>query len=267
MNRELNRQFKRLDKEEQRILNKKENKLLKSKIDSLMNTIQGKIPENLKAILEKAFLKGFQLVFEKGEAFIEKTYQKDRKELEHDLNNYAIDKELSKKHIKRLDKQASNSNMVNTSFTILEGGVLGFLGIGLPDIPLFIAVIMKTIYEIALSYGYDYKNSKEKAFILLIICGAMSGGEKQRKFNEQIDCLGNEIDQQINVEIDLKVGMTEASEILSEAMLLGKFVQGIPFLGVVGGAVNYSILKKLGKYASIKYKKRYLIKKVKEKEK
>jgi len=51
--------------------------------------------------------------------------------------------------------------MVNTSITVLEGGGLGLLGIGLPDIPLFIAVIMRTIYEVALSYGYDYKIQKK----------------------------------------------------------------------------------------------------------
>lgn len=264
MDRELNKQFKRLDKEEQKIINKKENRLLKSTLSPIKNTIQGKIPEKLNGILEKAFLKGFQLVFEKGEVYIEKTYQKDRKELEHDVNNYALDKDFSKRYIKRLDKQANNSYMVNTSFTILEGGVLGFLGIGLPDIPVFIAVIMRTIYEIAISYGYDYKNSKEKAYILLIICAALSQGGEQEKFNEQIDSLGNAIDQQTADKIDLKVQMLETSRILSEAMLVGKFVQGIPVVGSVGGVVNYTILKKIGKYASIKYKKRYLLKKSKE---
>lgn len=266
MNRELNRQFKRLEKEEQKIVNRKENKFIKSKIDPMKEKIQGKIPKNLRSILEKAFLKGFQLVFEKGQLYIEKTYQKDKKELEHDLNNYAIDKEFSKKHIKRLDKQANNSNMINTSFTVLEGGILGFLGIGLPDIPLFIAMIMRTIYEVSLGYGYDYKSSKEKAYILLIICGAMSQGEEQKKFNERIDLLGNEIDQQMKTKIDLKVQMTEVSKVLSEAMLLGKFVQGIPVVGAVGGITNYTILKRIGKYASIKYKKRYLIRKARDKD-
>lgn len=35
----------------------------------------------------------------------------------------------------------------------VEGVGLGLLGIGLPDIPLFTAVILKSVYEIALSYG------------------------------------------------------------------------------------------------------------------
>lgn len=261
MNRELNKQFKRLDKKEQRILNKKENKLIKSKVAPIKNQIQEKIPDKLRITLENAFSKSFQLVFEKGEAYIEKTYRRDRKILEHDLNNYAVDKDLRKKHIKKLDKNANQSKMINTSFTILEGGVLGFLGIGLPDIPLFIAVIMRTIYEVALNYGYDYKSDEEKSYILLLICGALSHGEKQKVFNREIDNLGNQIDQQIKTEIDLEVQMKESAKVLADAMIVGKFVQGIPIVGAVGGIINYNIMKKIGKYAVIKYKKRYLFNK------
>lgn len=257
--RELFKQFKRLDKKEQRILKKKENQLIKSKVDPIKDKIQERIPDKLRLTLENAFSKSFQLVFEKGDAYIEKTYKKDKKKLEHDLINYAIDQDFSKKHIKKLDKQANQSKMFNTSFTLLEGGVLGFLGIGLPDIPLFIAMIMRTIYEVSLSYGYDYKSDEEKAYILLIICGAMSQGEKQKQFNQEMDYLGSRIDQHMEIDIDLKRQMEETAEVLAETMLVGKFIQGIPVVGAIGGAVNYSIIKRIGKFASIKYKKRYLL--------
>ena len=257
--RELFKQFKRLDKKEQRILKKKENKLIKSKIVPIKDKIQEKIPDKLEETLENAFSKSFQLVFEKGDGYIEKTYKKDKKQLEHDLINYAIDRDFSKKHIKKLDKQANQSKRWNNSFTFIEGGVLGFLGIGLPDIPLFIAMIMRTIYEVALSYGYDYKSDKEKAYILLIICGAMSQGERQRQFNEKIDHLGNLIDKNIETKVNLEDQMEETAGVLAETMLVGKFIQGIPIVGAVGGAINYTIIKKIGKFASIKYKKRYLL--------
>ena len=257
--RELFKQLKRLDKKEQRILKKKEIKLIKSKVDPIKDKIQEKIPDKLRLTLENAFSKSFQLVFEKGDAYIEKTYKKDKKILEHDLMNDEIDKDFSKKHIKKLDKQANQSKKLNTSFTFLEGGILGFLGIGLPDIPLFIAMILRTIYEVALSYGYDYKSDEEKAYILLIICGAMCQGERQKQFSENIDSLGNLIDQHMETEIDLEDKMEETAEVLAETMLVGKFVQGIPIVGAVGGAINYTIIKRIGKFASIKYKKRYLL--------
>ncbi|AOY74644.1 EcsC family protein [Clostridium formicaceticum] len=79
-----------------------------------------------------------------------------------------------------------------------------------------------------------------------MICGAMSQGEKQKKFNEQINRLGNRMDQQMETEIDLKAQMAETAEVLAEAMLVGKFVQGIPVVGAIGGVVNYTIIKKQG---------------------
>ncbi|MBZ2174254.1 EcsC family protein [Schnuerera sp. xch1] len=263
MNRELKKQLKRINKKERKILNRRENRLLKAKIDPIMDKIQEKIPEKLKSTLEIVFYKGFQLVFERGHAYIEKTYNKDRLQLEHELNNYALDNDISKRNIKKLDKQAKYSKRLNSSISVLEGGVLGILGIGLPDIPFFIAIIMKTIYEVALSYGYNYKSKEEKAYILLLICGAMSNGDRQLKFNERIDKLGSSIDNNDDIAVNLKEKMIITADVLSEAMLTAKFIQGIPILGVVGGVVNYSIIKKIGKYSSLKYKKRYLIKKAK----
>lgn len=262
MDRELNKQIKRLNKQENKILKHKENKLIKSKVDPVIEKIKGKIPEKLIYTLEAAFVKGFQLVFEKGYTYVEKTYNKDKLQVEYDLNNQAVDNKITKKNIKMLDKHSNYSKRLNSVISGIEGSALGVLGIGLPDIPLFIAMIMKTISEVALSYGYKYEIKEEKAYILLLICGAVSKGDKQKEFNEEIDHLGKNIDKHIDAEINIDRHMKVAASVLSEAILTAKFIQGIPIVGVVGGVVNYNIIKKIGKYASIKYKKRYLLGKV-----
>lgn len=258
---EKSRQFKRLNKKEERILNKKDNRFIKSKINPVMDKVQDKIPEKLRATLETAFLKGFELVFEKGNNVIEKTYNKDRLMSDHVVNDYILEKKLNRRNMNTLDKYARNSNRFNTSLSLVEGSVLGFFGIGLPDIPLFIGVIMKTINEIALNYGFDYKNDNEKAFILKIISAAMSEGEDKIRINAEISILGEAIDKNLEINIDLDSLIKETAKILSDALLVGKFIQGIPFVGIVGGTINYTIIKKIAKYGQIKYKKRYLAKK------
>lgn len=263
MDRELSKQIKRLKKQENKILKYKENQLIKSKINPVIGKITEKIPDKLIDTLESAFIKGFELVFEKGYVYIEKTYNKDKLQLEYDLNNQSIEQELTKGNIKKLDNQANNSKKLNSVISVIEGSALGLLGIGLPDIPLFIAMIMKTISEITLSYGYEYETKQEKALILLLICGAVSKGDEQKKFNEEVDMLAQNIDQHLDTEIDLEGQIKIAASVLSDALLTAKFIQGIPIVGVVGGAVNYTIIKKVGKYASIKYKKRYLLGKAK----
>jgi len=258
----LLRQLNIVEKHEQKFLNHKENTLVKSKFTPVINKIQASMPAKLSSTLDIAFYKGFQFVFEKGNSYVEKTYNKGKIDSEYDLNNYAIDKYMNKKHLKNIDKQSKQSKTINESIAALEGGVLGLLGIGLPDIPLFIAVIIRTINEIALSYGYQYQTDSEKAYILYLICGAMTKEDQQKKYNEKIDCLAKNIDSNANTSIQLAAIMKETSDLLSNTLLTAKFIQGLPVVGVIGGVVNPLIINKIGKYARIKYRKRYLIRKI-----
>lgn len=260
----IKNQLGKIQKQEQKILNKKENAFIKSNITPIVDKIQEKIPSKLKSTLDVAFYKGFQLVFEKGNIYIEKTYNKNKIQLNYDLNNYAVDKTMSNKYMNKLDKQSNNSQFINSSIAVLEGGILGVLGIGLPDIPLFISVIIKTINEIALSYGFDYNKEEEKAFILSLICGAITSGEKQHEFDKRVDKLAEHFAQEIHMNIDLKEEMKATANVLSDALLTAKFIQGIPFVGVVGGIVNHTIIKKISNYSKIKYKKRYLLSKIED---
>lgn len=255
MNRTLNKQLKNLARQESKLL--KENS--REGPAAVIEKIKEKIPDKVKDALDVAFIKAFQLVFEKGYTYIEKTYNKNKLQLEHDLNNLALEKKFTKKHIKKLDKHVKGSKRLNSFVSVVEGSVLGFLGIGLPDIPLLIAMIIKTISEIALSYGYDYENKEEKIYILLLICGAIATGDRQREINEEIDCLGEKIDENLPAEVNIEDQMKMTAGILSDRLLPAKFIQGIPVVGVIGGAVNYNVIKKIGKYSSLKYKKRYLL--------
>lgn len=265
MDRLLLKQLDNIKKKEAKILNKPENTLIKQKVAPLAQKVEDKIPTKLKGVLETAFYKGFQLVFEKGNRVIEKTYNKEKLQLQYDINNYAIDRKLNRKHIKNMDKASNQSNLSNSVLSLAEGSVLGMLGIGLPDIPIFIGMIMKTIYEIALSYGYNYESDEEKVYILLLICAAMTKKELQKDYDNRVEFLGEVIDHNHKVEVVLEQQMKITSEVLSEALLTAKFVQGLPIIGAVGGLINHTIIKKIGKYAALKYKKRYLLKKKNQK--
>jgi hypothetical protein len=261
MDRVFIKQMKKINRKEETFLNTKENPLLKNRILPFVDKIQEKIPDKLNSTLETAFYKSFRLFFEKGNKYIEKTYNKDNKQFEFEINDYAIDKKLNSKSIKMLDKPSNYSNIINTSFSVLEGSVLGVLGIGLPDIPLFISLIIKTINEVALSYGFDYNTTEEKAYVLLLIRGALSKAEQQKEVNKEIDSFSDKIDHQIISDIDLEEHMKLTAKVLSDTLLTAKFIQGIPLAGAVGGIVNYTVIQKIGRYSKLKYKKRYLLKK------
>ena len=46
---------------------------------------------------------------------------------------------------------------------------------------------------------------------------------------------------------------------VSEAVLYGKILQGIPLVGVLGGAEDAILLGRVQRYAAIKYERRFLI--------
>ena len=48
----------------------------------------------------------------------------------------------------------------------VAGVGMGVAGVGIPDIPVFTSMVLKSIYEIALNYGFDY-DTKEDLFFLL----------------------------------------------------------------------------------------------------
>lgn len=260
MSRTLRKQYQRLQKQEDKILNQQPNPYMQSTLAPTLEKLESKIPPKLKTTLDTAFYKSFQLVFEKGVRAIEKTYNKEKIQMEHDIHHYAMEQQVTRKHVRSLDRRSKFSRFLNTSLTTVEGTLLGALGIGIPDIFLLTAFLMRTVYETALSYGYDYTDEAEQSYILLLLSAAMAQGEAKKSLNDQLDTLGQDIDQRRKIDIHLQQTMQETAGILSDAILTAKFIQTIPIVGIVGGAVNYHISRKIGKFAAVKYKKRYLMK-------
>lgn len=253
----IKKNLNKLDKKEEKILNRKKG-LIDEKLEPLVDKVESFVPEGLKDTLDKAFYNAFKIVFEKGTKVIEKSYNKKKIQSTHNFNDFSFKKIKNRRTLRKIDKHAQRSNFINTSISAIEGAGLGFLGMGLPDIPLFTAMILKTIYEISLNYGYLYEFDDEKIHILNLINAALTTDETQKKYNSRVDAISHNIDNHFAMDYDMDKEIIRTSKILSDAMLTSKFVQGIPIVGAVGSIVNYRIINKISKYASIKYKKRYL---------
>lgn len=260
----LEEQINEVEKKEEHFLQAKDDSYFKTKINPLLEKVRDKIPDNLKETLDKAFFKAFELIYDKGIDVIEKTYNKDRLRVDYDINNHAVNRKLTKKHLKELDKPSLSSSRFNSTFSAVEGGILGILGIGLPDIPVFLALIIKSVNEISLSYGFPYDTEEEKAYICLLIQAALLQGKKQEELNLRVDQLAGQIDSGELPSVDVKKEMKAASSCFSEVLLTAKFIQGTPLIGVVGGIVNHSYINRITAYSRLKYKKRYLLKRMKE---
>ena len=211
--------------------------------------VQRYVPEKLEDTLNKTFYKAFELIFEKGTVWIEKTYDKEKKEQDYKINEYAANLRDNAKSVKAFSRKARSGKILNTAISTVEGFGMGILGMGLPDIPLFLSVILKSIYELALDYGFNYDTEEEQLFILKMIETAVLHGNELVKGNEEIDIW---IEEKNAFLPDKQEQMQKASYALSKELLYLKFVQGVPIVGVLGGISDIIYQKKITDYAALK---------------
>ena len=245
---------------------KKENKFIEKRMSGPTCVIIGKlerfVPAKLRNTLNAAFFKGFQIIFEKGTGIIEKTYNKSRKENDFQINTFATELSADKRTVRKFTKQARSAKKINLLVSSVEGIGLGLVGAGVPDIPLFIAMVLKSVYEIALSYGYRYDTDEEKVFILKMIQIAMLDEEAfveaNREFNELIDQLAADGDSLEGYSVYKEEQMRATSEALSNEMIYTKFLQGQLIIGVAGGIFDPIYVNRISDYAVLKYRRRFL---------
>lgn len=218
--------------------------------------LEKKIPEKVATGLQKTFATGFSVVFKQGRALIEKTYNKEEIKADHNVLDYAIQVKGSQKEMWNMRAGVSAASSINLAITTIEGIGLGALGVGMPDIILFISTMLKGIYETALRYGFSYESEQEQLLILKMMAAAMSSGKEWEERNAQVDQLlcSNTVVSQDYLEQQIQ----ETASVFAMDMLVLKFIQSIPVVGVVGGVANPVYYRKVMQYIQLKYHKRYL---------
>jgi hypothetical protein len=245
------------------VLTKKENKFLEKQYEANSSALADKLdeymPEKIRSAVNSAFLKAFELIFEKGTGIIEKTYSKEKHETAYMTDEYA--EKITQNKLKKdaPARRSGNTRVKNLLISGTEGIGMGILGIGIPDIPVFTAVILKSIYETALNYGYSYDTEEEQIFILKIIETSMSHGEA---LYENDKALNRFIHTGRPFDTDKKEQILKTSDSIVSEMVYMKFIQTVPVAGVIGGAFDVIFLNRILKYADLKYRRRRLFSKL-----
>ncbi len=218
--------------------------------------LAARIPEKLKQSLNAAFIKAFEVIYKNGTPLIEKTYAKERAQQQYQINRFAAEIKKNRSSLRAFSRQSNLAGAANLLISGAEGIGLGLIGCGLPDIPLLTAVILRSLYETSVHYGYDYTMGEEQMYQLLIIQGAMSYGTDLSKYMEKLDDYASSV--VIPSEDDIKEQIRLAASALAEEMLFLKFIQGIPVVGVIGGASDTIFLHRIQRFAKLNYQYRML---------
>lgn len=224
----------------------------------ITDKIREKIPEKAMTSLEAAFEKGFTLIFTRGDSLIDKMgIEKARRQYE--IYADSLDKMIYEETLKAVDRAAGSRSALTKGITTAEGSGLGIFGLGLPDIPIFLAMLLKTSYEIAAAYGIDFRDEREKRYTLALFNTIFAEGHDKEVFSEECDAIGEAIDHWEDVDTEIRQEDIElVSNTLATDLLVAKFLQGFTFAGVIGGPINLHMVHKVSKIAKIKYKKRFL---------
>ena len=215
------------------------------------------MPDNVQETLHAAFKKAFGLVQKNGRFVIERAYPRKKREADYEIRAYAEELRGDKKALRAFRKEAAGIRRGNLALSAAEGVGLGILGIGLPDIPLFAGVILKSVYEIAVNYGFSYEEEEEQVFLLKVIGAAVSDRETCIKVNGELDeWIAGE--RRFSETAEEQAGI--CAEALSRRLLYMKFIQGIPLAGALGGMSDAVCLKEILAFADLKYQKRFLLK-------
>ena len=218
--------------------------------------LSDKLPDGLEEKLESAFVKAFALIFEKGTPLIEKTWDLPGLAQRYLLDDYALRRRGEVRDLRRFTRRAERAGLLHTAVSGAAGAGLGAVGVGLPDVALFTGLLLRNVYEIAMHCGYDYEGEREQAFLLRVIAGAFQGEgdweETDRALNRFIAAGSYPVPKSV---AELTDGAARA---LSRALLLSKFVQGVPVVGVLGGAADAVYMNRVSEYAALKYRRRFL---------
>lgn len=247
------REFRAVWQREQRFLRRYENppeKFLDKQVEKLA-------PEKLIETLSAAFEKAVTLVLDKGGGVILPAGRRQARRENYQVHAYAADLRESRKSLRAFSREAVRSSWANALAAGTAGVGMGLLGMTLPDIPLLTGLLLKCVYETAESFGFPCESETERIYALRVLETALSEGEKLRCGNRELEHF-----DQTGIWLE-PITLTEqtrmAARQLSEAALYGKALQNVPIVGVVGGAGDWECLRRVGRYAAIRYEKRFLL--------
>ena len=248
---------------ENNFINKKSIELFSSNSNNISKFVEQKIPKKAFIVAEATFETSFDLIFDDGNKILEKTYSKDKILAEYEKRKNKFNSCPKNSNLKYFDKSIKFSNKINTTLTGLKSTALGILGIGMPDIPVFIAEIIRVVYQTALKYGYNYDSDLEKMFILSIIGFSLGDIEEKKYYSDLCDRIASSIFENSNdLDLDLKDIKSKISKIMVKKICSVKFIQGMFVIGIFSSISNMSIINNISVASYIKYKKRFLMYKI-----
>lgn len=167
--------------------------------------------------------------------------------------------ELIDQHVKELRQEVRQKTVVGSAVT----GSLGFLG-QFADLPAFYLYAIRTLGDVAISYGFDPRTEREQLYLLeLLRIGHVPG---RRKRLVQLDALTQsaldrekDLSQEVGYALSGR-GLSVASKQIASLLVTRKMGSMIPIVGaLVNAGVNWHLMGNILDTANKGYKSKAIL--------
>nr|WP_256257562.1 MULTISPECIES: EcsC family protein [unclassified Paenibacillus] len=159
-----------------------------------------------------------------------------------------------------MDKAARQLAQSRIAFATAQGATTGFGGLFTLaiDIPAILGLSLKTIQEIAMTYGYDPKEKAERVFVIKCLQFASADIVGKKAVLEELADFGN--DQRQRETLSQLQGWREVVAAYRDNFGWKKLFQLVPIAGMLFGAVlNRGTLQDVAEAATMLYRKRRIL--------
>ncbi|KSU79818.1 EcsC protein family protein [Fictibacillus enclensis] len=163
-----------------------------------------------------------------------------------------------------MDQTASYFKSSRTKMAAVQGattGVGGLFTLGL-DIPIILGLSLKTLQEIAISYGYNPNSKEERIFIIKCLQFASSDYVGKRVILEELSMTDGERNRQAISQLQ---GWREVIAAYRDNFGWKKLFQMVPVAGIVFGAfINKSTIDEVAETGMMLYRKRRILERIQQ---
>ncbi|WP_246021898.1 EcsC family protein [Paenibacillus zeisoli] len=164
-----------------------------------------------------------------------------------------------------MDKTSDELVQSRAAFATAQGATTGFGGLFTLaiDIPAILGLSLKTIQEIAITYGYDPKEKLERIFVIKCLQFASADIVGKKAVLEDLADFGNENRQRES--LSQLQGWREVIASYRDNFGWKKLFQLVPVAGALFGAIiNRGTLQDVAEAATMLYRKRRILERLRE---
>lgn len=215
-------------------------------------------PKGQREALDAAFSKSLRLLLDPERQLMQKLVNREALEKRFHQLDQLVDRDPGFKALGNIEREVGLICGGGMSAAALEGAGLGSLGVGNPEVILLSALMLRSLYEMALIYGVSVDRPWEKDLALMVLSAAFASGDDayrdERDLSRALDSLAD--GQPITIDRDRRI--RQAAGRMAQSMSLQKFIQGIPVVGISGMFFNTAAMTRLSSLSRCVYKYRYL---------